>query len=161
MKIGIISDSHDNIENIKKAVKVFQERNVEFVIHAGDFINPGAVRAFDGIKLIGIFGNNDGEKIGLLKAFEDIGGELKGDLYDAEHDNLKIAVYHGTVPQLKDSLVECGKYDVVICGHTHITVNEKRGKTLVINPGTCHGFGGKATLVIFDTQTKKPEFIEL
>ena len=161
MKIGIVADSHDNIENIKKARDIFKERKVDFVIHAGDYVNPNALRSFDGIKLIGIFGNNDGEKIGLQKAFNDIRGQLKGDFYGFEEDNLKFAVYHGTVPELKDALIDCGKYDVVIYGHTHIIENKTVGNTLVINPGTCHGFDGKATIVIFDTKTKKAEFVEL
>jgi len=161
MKIGIISDSHDNMGNIEKAVSIFKERKVELVIHAGDYVNPGAIRLFQGVKLIGIFGNNDGEKLGILKAFEDINGELKGDFCELELDNLKIAVYHGTVLEIKDALIDSGKYDVVVYGHTHIKENKTMGKTLVLNPGTCHGFGGKATLVIFDTQTKQPEFVEL
>lgn len=47
-------------------------------------------------KLIGVLGNNDGEKLGLLKNFQDIGGELHGEFCDLELDNLKIGIYHGT-----------------------------------------------------------------
>ncbi|ODS31814.1 MAG: hypothetical protein SCARUB_03062 [Candidatus Scalindua rubra] len=40
MKIGIVADSHDNVPAIKKAVEYFNQSNVEFVIHAGDYIAP-------------------------------------------------------------------------------------------------------------------------
>lgn len=161
MKIGIISDSHDHIDNIKKAVKLFKDKKVNFVIHVGDYVSPGTIKEFQGLKLVGIFGNNDGDKFRLISAFNQIGGQIKGDFCEIEEDGIKFAVYHGTEPQLKDALIECEKYDVVIYGHTHALENAKVGRTLVLNPGTAHGFEGRATIVIFNTQTKQPEFIEV
>lgn len=161
MKIGIISDSHDHLDNIRKAVQVFKDRRADLVVHAGDYVNPGAVRALQGVKVIGIFGNNDGDRFRLIGAFDQIGGEIKGDFCEIHKDNIGFAVYHGTEPEIKDALVTCGKYDVVICGHTHVMENTRVGKTLVINPGTAHGFGDKATVAIFDTDSKQTEFIEL
>jgi putative phosphoesterase len=46
MKIGLISDTHDNVENIRKAIKEFNDRNVDLVLHAGDFASPIAVESF-------------------------------------------------------------------------------------------------------------------
>ena len=40
MKIGLISDTHDNIKNIENAISVFSNKRVSFVIHAGDIISP-------------------------------------------------------------------------------------------------------------------------
>lgn len=161
MKIGIMSDSHDHMENIGKSVRVFNDRKVDYVLHLGDYVNPNSVRACRDIKLVGIFGNNDGDKFRLVNAFNAVGGELKGDFHEFEEDGLRFACYHGSEPQLKDALVECGKYDVVLCGHTHECINETTGNTLVLNPGTAHGFGDRATVMIFDTRTKTSEFIEL
>ena len=161
MKIGIVSDSHEKIENIKKAVGIFNERKVEFVFGLGDYISPPSVRAFKGVKLIGVFGNNDGETLGLIKAFNDIGGELLGDFGEVEKGGLKFALYHGTSEAIQDALIKSGKYDVVLCGHTHEAKKEQVGKTLFINPGSANGFGGEATIAVFDTSTKDVEFIKL
>jgi len=161
MKIGIISDSHDHIENIKKGVQIFKDREVDFIIHLGDYVNPASVKAFKGAKLIGIFGNNDGDKFRLINAFQDINGEIKGDFCELEVDSLKIACYHGTEPQLKDALIECGSYDVIAYGHTHECENKMVGNTLILNPGTAHGFWDKATILIFDTLTREADFIVL
>ena len=161
MKIGIISDSHDRIENIVKAVKLFQKQKVDFVIHLGDYVNRSSVRAFKGVKLIGIFGNNDGDQFRIIKAFEEIGGEIKEDFCELEKDGVKFALYHGKWQEITDALIKCGKYDVVLYGHDHVKSKKKIGDTLVLNPGTAHGFGGKATIAIFDTKTKKSEFFEL
>ncbi|MBI4687421.1 MAG: metallophosphoesterase [Nitrospirae bacterium] len=161
MKIGIISDTHDHIPNIKKSVQIFKEKEVDFVLHLGDYINPAAVNAFNGVKLIGVFGNNDGDKPRLIQAFGNIGGEIKGDFHEFEIDGLKFACYHGTERGLKNALVECGKYDVVVYGHTHECKNKVIGNTLALNPGTAHGFWNKATVLIFDTENKDTEIVNL
>ena len=161
MKIGIMSDSHDHVDNIRKSIHLFREREVDHVIHLGDYVNPNSVREFKDVKLVGIFGNNDGDKFNLVGAFNQVGGEIKGDFHDFEEDGLKFACYHGTIPQIKDALIECGKYDVFLYGHTHKVRNEKVGKTLVLNPGTVHGFEHGSTIMIFDTKTQVPEVIDL
>lgn len=76
---------------------------------------------------------------------------------------MRFAVYHGTDSRRKKSLIECGEYDVVICGHTHRAQNKKVGKTLIANPGTANGwfFGYGATAAIFDTLTRELEYIRL
>ncbi len=161
MKIGLISDSHDHIDNILQAARLFKERGVSLVIHAGDFVSPPALKPLDGLRLAGVFGNNDGELSGLQKMFGKLGGELGGDFLALEEDGRSIAVYHGTVPALTDALASCGKYDLVVTGHTHKIVNEHVGKTLVLNPGSAHGFGGRATVMIVETKDLGVEILEL
>jgi uncharacterized protein len=163
MKIGLISDTHDNIQNIQNAITSFIDKHVRIVIHAGDIVSPETVNAFDGMKLIGVLGNNDLEIHGLTNAFDKIGGQLKGEFGEIKQDDLIFALYHGTNSRKKESLIQCGKYDVVICGHTHRTQHKKVGKTLIINPGTANGwfFGYGATAAVFDTLTEELEFIHL
>jgi hypothetical protein len=43
MKVGLISDTHDNLPQIEKAVAFFNDKGVDFVIHAGDFVAPFSV----------------------------------------------------------------------------------------------------------------------
>jgi len=161
MRIGIISDSHDNLMNIKRCVHIFLDRGVDFVLHLGDYVNPNSVKAFNGIRLVGIFGNNDGDRFRLMNAFKEIGGEIKGDFYEFEGDGMRFACYHGTELQLRDALIGCGRYDIVLYGHTHECVDRTEGNTRVLNPGTAHGFGGRATLLIFDTPSGEAEFIDI
>jgi uncharacterized protein len=163
MKIGLISDTHDNIQNIRKAISLFSNRNVSFVVHAGDIVSPEAVEAFQGVKLIAVLGNNDLEINGLTKAFDKIGGQLKGEFCVMEHEDLIFAIYHGTNSRKKELLIRSGRYHVVVCGHTHKMQYKKFGRTLVINPGTANGwfFGYNATAAIFDTDIREPEFLNL
>jgi uncharacterized protein len=163
VKIGLISDTHDNFKNIESAVKIFNDKKIGYVIHAGDITTPEAVEAFAGIKLIGVLGNNDMDKKGLENAFEKIGGELRGELCEIEENGLLIAVYHGTDFKKRQVLIQSSKYDVVVYGHTHKIDNKVVGKTIIINPGTANGwfFGYNATAAIFDTVSKECDFIYL
>ena len=75
MKIGIISDTHDNLPQIRKAVKVFNREKVDLVFHAGDFVSPFTALEFKNLNspLYGVFGNNDGDKLYLKEIFKGIG----------------------------------------------------------------------------------------
>ncbi|MGI8831645.1 MAG: metallophosphoesterase family protein [Nitrososphaeraceae archaeon] len=39
MKIGLRSDTHDKIQNIQNAISLFNDKRVNFVIHAGDMVS--------------------------------------------------------------------------------------------------------------------------
>src|SRR3989344_7158187 len=119
MKLAIISDTHEHIDNIGKAIKVFESKSASPIIHLGDYCAGPSVRAFKGTKIIGIYGNNDGDVLRLQKNFGEIGGEFKWEFCVLEYDGLKIACYHGTVPEITEALIHCKKYDVVLFGHTH------------------------------------------
>jgi len=163
VKIGLISDTHDNFKTIEGAVRIFGEKGIGYVIHAGDITTPEAVEAFAGLKMIGVLANNDLDKKGLTSAFEKIRGELRGEICEIEEDDLLIGVYHGTDFRKRDALIQSGKYNVVVYGHTHKIENKTVGNTMVINPGTANGwfFGYKATAAIFDTVSKECDFIDL
>ena len=159
MKIGIISDTHDNIPNIKKAVNTFNANNVDFVIHAGDYVAPFSVVPFDDLKCdyAGVFGNNDGEKIGLSKKSQD---KIKPQPLILELEGKSIYVIHE--PNNLDNLIDSQNYDIIIYGHTHEHVIENHGKTLVINPGECCGWvTGKATIAIVELDAMKARIIQL
>lgn len=158
MKIGIISDTHDNVPKIKEAAAIFNEKGADLVIHAGDYIAPFAVAPLNDLKCdyVGIFGNNDGEKLGLNRLSQ---GRIKQP-HSLEFDGKKIMVIHEPVGL--DALIKSQSYDIVIYGHTHDPVIEKRGKTLVINPGECGGWlRGRRTIALADLDQMTAELIEL
>lgn len=162
MLVGLISDSHDNLPAIEAAALKLKERKVELVLHAGDIIAPfvATVLVKCGAKVIAVYGNNDGERAGLRKRFKEI-GELKGDVAEVDIGGKKAAVYHGQEVAIAGALIGCGKYDLVVLGHTHKPVIEMKGRTLVVNPGECCGYlSGKRTFAVLDTETMKAELVE-
>lgn len=179
MKIGIISDSHDDVENVQESISIFNRNEVEYVIHAGDYIFPGIIKEFEKskAKLIGVLGNNDGEINGISKSFKEINGELKGEMGEIEIDKIKFGIYHGTKMGIKENMIKSQKYDILICGHTHQQEPQYAGKiqhtasskTFVLNPGSSHrksdsiskSFEDVGKIILFDTQSKSYEFIHL
>jgi len=152
MKLGIMSDSHDNMPLIAKAVALFNGDKVDLVLHAGDIVSPFTNIEFRKLnaKMVAVFGNNDGDKPYLLKRFADI-GEIQGDFRELEIGGRKIVLMHQ--PKFLESLVAASSYDLVVYGHTH-KVDIREGKPLVINPGECGGWlYGTATVVTLDLRT--------
>ena len=148
--IGIMSDSHDNLDAIRKAVDFFNKSEVELVIHAGDLISPFTAKEFKNLncEFRAVFGNNDGEKDGLRYFYKDMC--LPDSLIELKVQNRKIVVNHGTNETIIDALVKSGNYDIVIRGHTH-KLEIKEGKCMMINPGeTCGYLSGKKTVVLLD-----------
>jgi putative phosphoesterase len=163
MKIGLISDTHDNIQNIRRAVRKLNDKRVDLVIHAGDIVSPNAVESLADVKLVGVLGNNDKDVAGLTSAFNKINGKLEGEIYETVYDGMKFAIYHGTSIAKREQLIKSGKYDIFIYGHTHRKDNRFVGNTRVINPGTAKGwfFGLFATIAVFDTSSRNIDFINL
>lgn len=161
MKIGLISDSHDHVPHIEEAVGIFKKEQVDLVIHSGDFCSPFTVPPFEGLQLMGLFGNNDGDRYLLMEKFSDIGAEMKGEFFELEVEGRRLAVYHGTYGPITYALRTCGEYDAVISGHTHEKISRQFGNTLAVNPGTAHGFGGEASIALLDVDSLQVDFIPL
>jgi len=159
MLIGIISDTHDNMPKIKRAVEIFNARNVGFVIHVGDYVAPFAVIPLNDLKCqyIGVFGNNDGERLGLSKRSQ---GRINVQPQTLELEGKKILIMHE--PFEIDALVKSQNFDIIIFGHNHESSIEKHGRTLVINPGECGGWlSGKSTIVVANLDDITAEMIPL
>lgn len=159
MIIGVMSDSHDNMPQIRKAVDFFNARSVEHVIHAGDFGAPFTFRILKDLKcgFTGIYGNNDGEKLLLQKLSQ---GRIFKQPHIFELDGKKFVLVHEH--HVVDALAASGHYDVVVCGHTHEADVRMIGKTLVVNPGETGGWlYGKSTVAIVDLATMATEIVDL
>jgi len=164
MIVGIIADTHDHLPLLDKAVKRLNEEKVELVLHAGDYVAPFVVPHFKPLKasLIGVFGNNDGDKELLKKRFTELGVEIHGKFAEVMVDGLRIAVLHGDEVELLRSLIDVESYDVIVHGHTHEAKTYRKGKTLVINPGEVCGYlSEKPTIALLNTQTLDAKTVHL
>jgi len=164
MMLGLMADTHDRLPLIDRAVSEFNERGIELVLHAGDFIAPFVVPRFKPLKakLIGVYGNNDAELELLKRKFAEMNSEIRGRFGEINIEGLKIAILHGEEDELLKSLIDTGSYNVIVHGHTHKAETYKKGGTLVINPGeTCGYLTGESTIAVLDTKTLEVEKIQL
>jgi len=156
-----MSDSHDNRENIKTAVRLFNGLGCRLVIHAGDFVAPFAARELEQLNcpVKAVFGNCDGEKKGLEKTVTSF-GKIKSAPYLFRYAEREFLLTHTQFSL--DATLRSEKYDVIIYGHTHRPDIHRQGKTLVINPGETGGWvTGKATVAILDPETLEAEILLL
>jgi len=156
MKIGILSDTHNNIDKICKAVEFFNLRQVEFVLHAGDFSFPESAKQFSKLKMpfLAIFGNNDFDYYGLSKTIEKF-GNIYEPPYDFVLDDKSFLLTHHLFTPAK-------KFDYIIYGHTHRPSIVKTSNGLMINPGETTGRRyGRSTVAILDTTTNHAEIFDL
>jgi len=158
--VGIISDSHDNLPAIRKAVDAFNDAGCSLIVHAGDYIAPFTAREFGKLHgdFIGVFGNNDGEKKGLTAQFSRF-----GKLYEPPHEftyrGIAFAVMHD--PEALGDFMKRRDVDVVVYGHTH-EIDIRPGKPLVINPGECGlWLTGRSTVVFLDLEGMKTDIVDL
>jgi putative phosphoesterase len=160
MKIGIMADSHDNVPMIERACELFNAHEVQMVLHAGDYIAPFALNPLNNILQCdyrGVFGNNDGEQVGLHKTTE---GRILPSPAEFDAGEWKVLVAH-ELPS-PEAVATSGGYRLVAYGHTHRPDVQVKDHTLVVNPGECGGWlSGRCTVAIARLDTLKAEIIDL
>lgn len=175
MKIGIISDIHDNISNLLKTFEILNNQKVSQVFFCGDLTSCFTIDYFRKLNapVKAIFGNNEGDKIGIkrriknnrLKNFEY--APKQGLMWDLKLKNKRVGVYHGFQKEISETLVNSGAFDIFLSGHTHISHIKTVGRTLWINPGSVCGWAGldikpvKPTFAILDLSNKKTKIIKI
>lgn len=157
MHIGVISDTHDRLPLIDRALELFAQRRVETVLHLGDLIAPFAARKLTSlaVPLHVIYGNNDGERAGLKAVLPQI---VDGPMM-LELGGRRLLLHH-FIDWCPPEMIAAA--DAVLTGHTHGVVNERRGETLFLNPGECCGWvTGRCTVAVLDTETRTAEICDL
>jgi putative phosphoesterase len=163
MNLGVMSDSHDHLGNIGKAVAAFSRRKIAALIHGGDLCSPFVFRQLEQLqefcpRMYAVFGNNDGDRVLLT---EKGGGfcTFRDGALTLELDGHRIAVMH--YPDVAESLHRSGDFDLVIYGHTHQARVEGKERVL-LNPGSCAGYlAQRATIAVVDLANLEVELIEL
>jgi hypothetical protein len=163
IKIGIISDTHDNLPSIRLAVEFFNKAGVEAVIHCGDIVAPFALRWLKKLnckKVYGVFGNNDGEKTGIKKLADLNGWTFAEQPLRFELGGKTIVVVHE--PERMEPILDDAGVDVIFWGHLHKPSVENKNGKIVLNPGEGSGWVyGKSTVALFNLETLSAEFHEI
>jgi len=163
MRIGVISDTHDNLEAIRQITRIFAERRVSLILHAGDWCAPFTMRnlVVEKCRVVGVYGNVDGERLMLKKTAEDMGYTIE-DFQTLELEGIKIALIHGTVEAIVEGLARSNTYDLIVRGHTHRFEVKRIDGTIIFNPGEACGYlSGRRTAAVIDLPSLSIELVEL
>lgn len=165
MIIGVLSDIHDNLKNLGKALELLEQHNAQELIFCGDFCAPFAAKmlAESGKKVHAVFGNNDGDRFTIQNMVKEFPGfhlysEYIGDeLNPLKIDGIRIGVTH--YPFYAKPMAKTGWYDAVFYGHSHKSDKQKFGNCLMLNPGEIGGIFGQPGFALFDTSLRSSEII--
>lgn len=162
MRIGLMADTHDRVPAVDALLREFIAREITFVLHAGDYCSPFALKPFQdhGIAMAGVFGRNDGDPEGIRGfAAQGMGQELFESPHGMKVGDHKVLVVHDIGEVVERSVLA---HAVVVHGHTHMQEMKTRGDTLIVNPGeACGWIYGAPSAAILDLDTKHVEFIKL
>lgn len=165
MLIGLISDTHDNLEMVDLAVGRLNDEGVDLVLHAGDYVSPFVIPRLGRLNapLIGVLGNNDGDHALLKVRFAEADGlELRGRFAAVTAGGITLGLLHGEEIELLSALTERQAFDVVVHGHTHRAGMQMSGETLVINPGEVCGYlFGEPSIALLETGTRSATIVNL
>lgn len=132
MKIGVISDTHIPERALQLPPEVFNIfKGVELIIHAGDLVTLEALQELKKIAPVkAVCGNMDSPEVCATLPKKEI----------ITIGKFKIGVFHGKgspariLFQAKEAFNE--KVDVIIFGHSHAPLCEKKEGILFFNPGS-------------------------
>lgn len=161
MLIAVISDSHDNLTTLDRAVDLALERGVERLLHAGDIIAPFAAKRLErlGKPVTAIFGNNDGERLGLHRFMSPF-GEIRQQPWQGEIAGVRIAMFHE--PEPVQAVALSGLFDLVVYGHTHKIDVRQEGGCQILNPGELGGWQtGNPTMALVRLPELEIEIVQI
>lgn len=139
MKLGIISDTHGDVELTARAVHLFQMQRVDQILHCGDIGSREVVHLFEGEIPTGfVFGNCDLNPESLKTAILEIGQQCMGWFGELEMDGKHISFLHGDRNMKFEQELAGGRWDLMCFGHTHVAHLQLIGSTLLLNPGAIH-----------------------
>lgn len=166
MRIGIVSDIHDNVWNLRGALAAM--RDVDALICCGDLCSPFVIGLLaEGLPARPIhivFGNNDGDLFRIAQVaakWPEV--QLHGEVFVGEIGGKRIAVNH--YPSIA-AAIDRKAYDLICYGHNHRFNVARNGSTLIVNPGPIMGYepGDRrnvpSTFVIYDTETSEAQAFE-
>jgi len=162
MKILVFSDSHDNEEQLLKALALVPKFNIGAVFHCGDLVHPKMLTLMSELKVPVYYsmGNNEGEEEKLSYLASLYGFHMTIGAMEITLEDKKIAMTH--YPELAKSLARSQKYDFVFYGHTHFRKKELIGeRTILLNPGNTVGWRQEPYCAVVDLLTTKIEFVSL
>ena len=96
MRIGVVSDTHNNLKNVRRIVELFNAAGVDRVIHTGDITQAKTIEVFSQLDapMSGVFGNNDQERTSLDAAIERHGFEFYEPPLQVCWDNRDLSLIH-------------------------------------------------------------------
>jgi uncharacterized protein len=158
MRLGILSDTHDQLTRAELAVRLLRAEGVEILIHCGDFTGPEIVAVCAVLPCYFVFGNNDADSVPYLeRAAAESGSVCLGWGGQVELAGKRIGVVHGHLG-IDVRRVQASRPDYLLSGHSHIAADSRDGPTRRINPGALDR-ADEFTVAVLDLEADHLRFL--
>jgi putative phosphoesterase len=162
MRIGIISDSHDDRSNLETALGILKAEEISRVLHCGDLCGPTIVELLSEFDVWIARGNMDRHPELSQAVRETVGGDRLAESHRLTLDGHSIAMIHGHQESQLRRLISAGEQAYVFHGHTHRRRDLCIGQTRVINPGALGGMRWQQrSFCILDLASGEATFVKL
>ena len=158
MRLGILSDTHDQIDRTRRAVGLLRDAGADVLIHCGDLASPAVVALLAGLPAWFVFGNHDADSVPYLRRAAREAGVGCLDWGGAvEVAGKRVAVTHGHMSADVRYLLADGP-DYLLSGHTHVAAFTDVGAVRRINPGALHR-ADEFTVALLEVETGSLRFL--
>jgi uncharacterized protein len=170
MIIGVMSDTHDDVNSVDASFELFRENNIDLLIHCGDWKSESTYcyiinKAYkNNIPLYGVLGNRDSFDCIEFNFSPQV--KIEKEFLEFDVDGVLYGVYHGHQKNFLKKCIDCQKYKAIFTGHTHAPELKMVGEITVINPGSTtfsiprqRDFIG--TIALYNTKENNVTILEL
>lgn len=163
MKIGVLSDTHDNLSNLIAVLDAFRNEKIETVIHCGDLTSLEMVSHFKGFRVIYTMGNMDFMTGAIKKRLEKMREDnYAGMIFRGKLGGVPVAAAHSHIDGQLMDLIREKRYNWIFHGHTHQKRHEVIKGVHIVNPGALGGLGREPrTYCIVDLDEEQVEYFKV
>ncbi len=133
IRIGVLSDTHGDLNATLEALEIFDHSQARTLIHCGD-IGEHVYSALPAGRTYCVAGNTDDGWTAQRLAMA-CGLNYQNRFGRLTLGNIRIAFLHGDDRSSLKFALYSGNFDLVLQGHTHVAENCLIGQVRLVNPG--------------------------
>jgi hypothetical protein len=151
VNIGILSDTHDRLDNMLAAMQLLRDGGAEFYIHCGDVGGERILDQLAGFPAALVWGNNDWDQAELSRYAESLSIQVFQNFGELELDGKRFAITHGDDERIIRKILDEQQHDYLLHGHSHVRLDQRTGRVRLINPGALHRATQKSAALLETT----------
>jgi putative phosphoesterase len=160
MRLGILSDTHDELARTRLAVQIMRDAGAELLVHCGDLASPPIVQTLAVLPSWFVLGNHDADVVpALQRAAIEFGPVCLGWGGVIEFGGRRVGIAHGHMTvDMRRVLAE--RPDFLLSGHAHFPSDQVVGQVRRINPGSLYR-ADEFTVAVLDLETGELQLLQV
>ena len=152
-RLGLISDSHGSAAAVRRALRALGP--LDLLVHLGDGDGDVETTLMGKCRFLQVKGNCDSDTSLPRELIERLPSGISALFCHGDQWNVKMSLDRLTYRAVESEV------QLACFGHTHRGLVQHAGGVLLINPGTCRGYGASCCLVEVEDGQIRPRMIPL